>query len=70
MFDWVRWLRQVEAAASVTFAGTWAAVAALAAVFEAELAAGEQVLSAFAASVVAAAAVGVGNWIRQIRERR
>lgn len=70
MFDWVRWLRQVGAAVSSTFAGTWAAVASLAAVFEADLAAGEQALTAFAASVVAAASVAVGNWIRQIRERR
>ena len=70
MFDWVRWLRQVGAAAASTFAGTWAAIAALAAVFESELSAGEQALVAAVGALVATAAVAVGNWIRQIRERR
>ena len=68
MLDVRRWLRQIGAAAGSTFAGTWAAVAAMAVLFKAELAAGEQALTALAGSFVAASAAAVWNWVRQARE--
>jgi len=69
MLDIARWARQVAAALSTTFAGTWAALAALAGAFNIDLAAGKQAATAGIAAAIAAIAASAGNLIRQWREK-
>lgn len=65
MLDVGRWLRQIAAALGSTFAGTFAAIAALAQALKVDVPAGKQAVFAALASGFAAVLAAVGNWIRQ-----
>ena len=67
--DFVKWGKQVVAAAVSAFGGSWAAIAALIGALKVDVSAGKQVVLAAAAAGFAAAAMAVGNWVKQLREK-
>jgi hypothetical protein len=69
MYDLVRIFKQALAALASSFGGTWAALAGLAGALNVDLAAGKQIVFAAIAAAIASASAGLGNLVKQWRER-